>query len=202
MAGNRPRQPWLKDHVNEMYSILTPGVANDYVEGLAIEALGTPSDTARGDNGGYTDNASTPFGFPIPSIGYARNMQEQVCRSKLKPQPAARDTELNTWMGGPALLTEADEGAESPYKVEKVLNGLEWNWPQNNQPQDILNIYGSESFVCPFGRLGLNQCGTCGERSGIHTTECNAGKAKAKEQDPGNDRSKNSPARRNPPGRN
>lgn len=201
MAGNQPRQPWLEDHVNDVYSILNPSVANDYIEGLAIEALGTPSNTARGENGGHTDKASTPFGFPIPSVGYAREMQQQLSRARLKPEPSARGTELNTWMGAPALLTEAAEGIEWSETVEKVLDGLEWNQSQTYHPQDILHLHdrGPNVCACRFGRPGLNRCETCGEPTAIRTPERDPGNAK--ERNPGNQEITYQPASRNPPSR-
>lgn len=200
MAGNRPRQPWLRDHVNEVYSMLTTGAANDYVEGLAVETLGTPSGTAQGGNSGNADNASTPFGFPIPAVGYALEMQQLLTRAWLKPQPSVRGTELNTWMGAPALLTDADEGIERSEKVEKVLDGLEWNRSQNYHPQGILHVYDRDPFMCPcgFGRPGLSRCETCGEPVGTRTPERSTGEAK--ERDPGNEKSGDVPAPQNPPG--
>ncbi|KAK7911161.1 hypothetical protein PG985_013642 [Apiospora marii] len=183
MAGNRPRQPWLRDHVNDIYSILTPNAANDYVEGLAVEALGKPSGTAQGENSRSSDNVCTPFGFPIPSVGYALEIQQLVSRAWSKPLPAVQDTEFDSWMGAPALLTEADEGIERSEKAEKVLEGLEWDPSQRHHPQGTLHLYDRGPFMCPcgFGRPGLSRCETCGEPTGIRTPERNTGKAKERD---------------------
>ncbi|KAK8041001.1 hypothetical protein PG994_014008 [Apiospora phragmitis] len=176
MADERPRRASLKDHVNLAYNCLASGVANNYVEVLATEAMRRRAQNrASATCGGAGNNANTPFGLQVPSIGYA-HMMRQESKPKVEKIFNAWGTGHNTWMGSPAILTAEDDRG-LPEAVAKVQERLNYEWAEGKHPQEILNEHVKSQCWCGRCRPVLNRCEACREPNGIRALDRDSGMA-------------------------
>ncbi|KAK8035514.1 hypothetical protein PG993_010509 [Apiospora rasikravindrae] len=174
MAGNRPRNTFLREQFKVVRSFLSPNAADEYVKQLVAEEVQRSHGKTLVTSGGSRDNANTPFGFQVPSIGYALANRPEP-KSIPKPIYKASGTGGNTWIGGPALLTEEDD-PNRPETIAKVMEGIHRPWTEGKHPQQMLEEPSPFQCWCGMGRPGLNKCETCGLPYRATAPECDNGK--------------------------
>ncbi|KAK7966378.1 uncharacterized protein PG986_000655 [Apiospora aurea] len=179
MAGNRPRRPSLREHFQTVRSFLTPNAAEEYVNELVAEEVQRSHSTAWVAGGSSRNSANTPFGFEIPSIGYALAFRQEP-KTVPKPIFKASGAGGNTWLGAPALLSAKDD-PRRPETVAKVLDGIRRPWTEGKHPQKVLGEGVPFDCLCGLGVPGLYKCETCGRPYRTSATECEDSKAQKRD---------------------